>query len=69
MERESARNNLNLLDERIRLMLETNAAKELYNYLKDLSNKYEKNKLNIIVTGSGGSYPAAFFQDMFYQLM
>ena len=61
MEKDSAGKNISLLEDRIRFLLETEAAKELYYYLKNLNKYFKKNELHVIATGSGGSYTSAFF--------
>lgn len=56
-----SRQQLNLLPERLRKAQETNASKELNDYMWDLWEKKNYQKMNILVVGAGGSYPAAIF--------
>ena len=56
-----SRQQVMLLPERLRKAEETDATKELYFYMWDLFEKKNYEPLNIMVVGSGGSYPAAVF--------
>lgn len=54
-----SRQQLMTLPERIRKAGETNAAKELYSYLWEAWRNKDIKPINVLVVGTGGSYPAA----------
>lgn len=56
-----SRQQVNLLPERLRKVEETDATKELNEYMWDLYEENEFIPMNIMVVGAGGSYPAAVF--------
>ena len=56
-----SRQQLDLLPERIRMAEETDASKELNVHLWNLYEENGFNPMNILVVGTGGSYPAAVF--------
>lgn len=56
-----SRQQVNLIPERLRKAEETNATKDLRDYIWNLSCKNDFNPLNILLVGAGGSYPAALF--------
>ena len=56
-----SRQQVNLMPERLRKAEETDATKELKNYLWDLYEKKNFTPMKIMVSGAGASYPAAIF--------
>lgn len=56
-----SRQQVDLLPQRIRMAEETNATKDLKLYIGDLWKKNNFKPMNILIVGSGGSYPAAIF--------
>lgn len=56
-----SRQQLNLLEERITFGLRTFAAYDLWTYLLELSNTSKNSQVNVLIVGSGGSYPACVF--------
>lgn len=56
-----SRQQVNLMPERLRKAEETDATKDLKNYLWDLYKEKNFATMKIMIVGAGGSYPAAIF--------